>query len=512
MDEQSKEDLINNVKIIENKNILSLTSTNWYAIKNGSKTIHSFFEIYYPFELKLNENPKISLSKKVILNQVDTILINDILMLDTELLHFTDHLLKFCKNNYSLPFGGVQIILFGDIFEFENMKLDLYNSKFFINNYFKFIIFNNKVFDIKIEGPRINAVDFKFDFIKKRNFNNLNFKVKIVDLIKDSNSINQRELDLNSNLIYQYVAKIEGQFDLKNTLIKYNLNLKLGIKVILIEDSDEYGICAGEIGEVSKLTDKEIFVRFNNIEIEIFRKKWQRIDYVIDSKNQIKVEIIGEVFQYPLAIAYSIPLFLCLNLKFKNVEIYFTEFNKIYSIFKNVDSLYDVDFKYGVPLIDFKNTDSYKMSKKMSIFDPAKLSSDFIEKFNNFIKMNDSICIFKLCFESFLSCLEKGDNINSLDFLKFSFIYLNRLTNFKEVINQNLSKINEMIFQNDNLKSVNTICEIKQLLMPYYNDIDDYNNENDFDHTYLGLYNKIDEDKLYRDAFENDSGALWNID
>ena len=98
-----------------NKNFATLAFQGITAIKAKGQTIHSFFK--FPPHFITKENIKELRDQKVIQN-LDTILIDEISMVRADLFDAIDLSLK--KNRKSnKPFGGVQIILFGDVMQID---------------------------------------------------------------------------------------------------------------------------------------------------------------------------------------------------------------------------------------------------------------------------------------------------------------------------------------------------------------------------------------------------------
>ena len=120
-----------------NKNFVTLAFQGITAIKAKGQTIHSFFK--FPPHFITKENIKELRDKKVIQN-LDTILIDEISMVRADLFDAIDLSLKKNRNS-NKPFGGVQIILFGDVMQIDpivgaddEVMQKFYPGPFFFNS------------------------------------------------------------------------------------------------------------------------------------------------------------------------------------------------------------------------------------------------------------------------------------------------------------------------------------------------------------------------------------------
>ena len=130
-----KTTLLEYFRINSSKNFIILASTGISAIKAKGKTIHSFF--LFPPRILINE--KIQKLRGKVINNVETILIDECSMIRSDVLDGIDQSLKFNRNNEK-PFGGVQIILLGDIHQLppvvrENEQ-DIFDNFYPYGHYF----------------------------------------------------------------------------------------------------------------------------------------------------------------------------------------------------------------------------------------------------------------------------------------------------------------------------------------------------------------------------------------
>ncbi len=113
------------------KNVVITAPTGVAAINAGGVTLHSMFNLpfqaYIPSlfsvdaQLALNTTEirkhfKFNKNKLSVLRKLDTLVIDEISMVRADMLDAVSEALKYARKN-PLPFGGVQVLLIGDMFQ-----------------------------------------------------------------------------------------------------------------------------------------------------------------------------------------------------------------------------------------------------------------------------------------------------------------------------------------------------------------------------------------------------------
>ena len=114
------------------KKMVVLAPTGVAAINAGGQTIHSFFQIppsvYFPGDPRLSsqmlngstdniyETFRYNRQKKIILRELEVLVIDEVSMVRADLLDVIDAILREYKD-CPLPFGGVQVVLIGDVYQ-----------------------------------------------------------------------------------------------------------------------------------------------------------------------------------------------------------------------------------------------------------------------------------------------------------------------------------------------------------------------------------------------------------
>ncbi len=122
------------------KSVVVVAPTGVAALNIGGQTIHSLFKI----APELVEVEKLSLSAetKTILKNIDTLVIDEISMVRADLMDGIDYLLKKARGN-SLPFGGAQVVMFGDLYQLPPVVDDSSLGQYLFNRYGGQYFFNS---------------------------------------------------------------------------------------------------------------------------------------------------------------------------------------------------------------------------------------------------------------------------------------------------------------------------------------------------------------------------------
>ncbi|MDD4874631.1 MAG: AAA family ATPase, partial [Dehalococcoidales bacterium] len=138
-----KSTLLKYFKANTGKNIIVLAPTGVAAVNVGGQTIHSFFRL--PPKIIQKDTIK-RLRDRSVFENLDMIIIDEVSMVRADLMDGIDHALRINCGRMKKPFGGVQMVFFGDLFQLspvvENEARQLLGERY-LSPYF----FSAKVFD-----------------------------------------------------------------------------------------------------------------------------------------------------------------------------------------------------------------------------------------------------------------------------------------------------------------------------------------------------------------------------
>lgn len=317
------------------KKLVALAPTGVAALNVKGQTIHSFFG-FPPKPLTRSEIKKLRFRK--LYQKIDAIIIDEISMVRADMLDNIDYFLRINRDN-PLPFGDVQMIFFGDLFQLppvvasdeERMLINFnYDSPyFFSSNVIKSMDMEmvelrkvyrqeERQFIRLLDAVRLNKADYDdiadlnerhiSDFKPEEHYITLSTRNRIVD------SINKKELDNIPLPEFAYMAKIDGNFEPRLFPTEAILKLKLEAQVMFIRNDAGKKFVNGTIGKVIYLDTNKIKVEINDNGksqiIEVEKEEWEIIKYKVSEKdsNKIEANIMGTFTQYPLKAAWAITI------------------------------------------------------------------------------------------------------------------------------------------------------------------------------------------------------------
>ena len=339
-----KSTLLAYFRSVTQKNTAVLAPTGVAAIRVKGQTIHSFFG----FPPKVIQTRHIKKVRQVeLLQNLETLIIDEISMVRADVFDAIDYSLRVHRKKLTQPFGGVQVIVFGDLFQLppvvnmdESSLLEriypngqfFFHSNIFQDAQFKtlelqsiyrqtddhFIYLLNAVRDGSITNSQIdNLNDSLVD-----NFEMDEGKIILTTTNARASGINQNYLKQLGSEEFSYRAQATGQFYKELFPTDEVLKLKKGAQVIMIKNDPEKRWVNGSIGTIHEIAEKKIKVKINHKIYEVKKEKWDRIQYSYDDDQQEVLEnVTGSFKQYPVRLAWAITIHKSQGQTFEKVII-----------------------------------------------------------------------------------------------------------------------------------------------------------------------------------------------
>ncbi len=339
-----KSTLLKFCKLNTAKKTVVLASTGIAALNVGGLTIHSFFR-FPPKLIKKDVIRRIRNSNTI--KQIDTIIIDEVSMVRADLMDGIDYSLRINRENMKIPFGGVQMVFFGDLFQLPPVvEKDV--KEYLNENYDSPYFFGSKVFkETKIKYIELNKIfrqkDKKFiDLLNRiRNKNEIGKALTLLNdrvdcrkteinrhwvILTTTNSkasdINNEKLSKLSGKEYNYEAKIVGELDEKAYPTERSLKLKKDAQIILIMNDPQRRWMNGTISQIAGLSRDSIQISIDDYTYEVPKVTWEKIAYKYNAeKKEIEEKTIGTFEQYPLRLAWAITIHRSQGQTFNNVFI-----------------------------------------------------------------------------------------------------------------------------------------------------------------------------------------------
>lgn len=356
-----KTTFLRRLKITSPKRMIVLAPTGVAAINAGGVTIHSFFQL--PFGPYLpgsgtdqrkhagGNNAKFNREKINIIKTLDLLVIDEISMVRADLLDAVSDLL--CRyRRRDEPFGGVQLLLIGDLQQLAPVVKDdewkllkgVYRSPFFFDSvalqqtrYVSIELTHvyrqaDEVFIRLLNRIRDNQVDEETMAVLNRRYipgfipSEEEGYIVLTTHNSQAQLINSRKLEEIPETAYTFLAQVEGDFPAYLFPTDEKLVLKKGAQVMFMKNdsSTEKRYYNGKIGRVVSIGEDSIRVQCRGDAgyIVVNREEWLNTRYVINPETkEIKERVEGKFIQYPLKTAWAITIHKSQGLTFERAVI-----------------------------------------------------------------------------------------------------------------------------------------------------------------------------------------------
>jgi ATP-dependent DNA helicase PIF1 len=162
-----KSTLLNHLSWHTEKQIVICAPTGVAALNVGGQTIHSLFRL--PIGLIADHDIDQSDAVKKLLNTIDTLVIDEVSMVNADLMDAIDRSLRQARQRRHEPFGGVQVVLFGDPYQLAPVPGQGEEREYIQDTYRSFWFFDARVWQetplhiIELaEIHRQSDADFKY--------------------------------------------------------------------------------------------------------------------------------------------------------------------------------------------------------------------------------------------------------------------------------------------------------------------------------------------------------------
>jgi len=321
------------------KRVAVLAPTGVAALNVKGQTIHSFFgfkpSITPDKVKKLHFRDK----KQNVYKYLDAIVIDEISMVRADLLDCVDRFLRFYGPRRDRPFGGIQMIFIGDLYQLppvvtggEKAAFDsvyetpyFYSAKVFESLDMEFVELEKiyRQHDEELIGVlnaiRNNSVtEDQLELFNRRCLAAFepppdSFYVYLTTTNELAEEINARQLARLQNPLYVFTAKLKGKFHEEYIPTAVHLQVKAGAQVMMVNNDPDGRWVNGSIGKIVDVMqvgkdDHIIVVELNDGGIvEVTPYTWE-IFKLFAEEEQLNSEVIGRFTQYPLMLAWAVTI------------------------------------------------------------------------------------------------------------------------------------------------------------------------------------------------------------
>jgi len=304
------------------------------ALNVGGQTIHSLFRLPIGViaDHELEQTPQL----RKLLNTIETLVIDEVSMVNADLLDAIDRSLRQARARKNEPFGGVQVVLFGDPYQLAPVPGDPDERAYFEDRYRSMWFFDALVWeetDLTIYEltsiHRQHEGEFKFMLNAVRHngvtaeiaerLNTVGARPAPKDgtiTLATTNSavtrINATELARLPGKVLTAKAEISGEFGGRAYPADDALDLKVGAQVMFLRNDTQEGGTQrwvnGSVGTVTKIAST-VWVEVDGRDYEVKPAVWEKFKYSYSARTKaLRKDVVAEFTQFPLRLAWAVTI------------------------------------------------------------------------------------------------------------------------------------------------------------------------------------------------------------
>lgn len=336
------------------KNMVLLAPTGVAALNIKGQTVHRFFG--FPINIsveKITSKQFLPRARRIYKN-LETLVIDEVSMLRADILDCVDIFLRLYGPEPQQPFGGVQMIFVGDLYQLPPV-ISAQEQIFFAEKYATPYFFSAEVFrHIPLQVIELQKIyrqkdrdfiellsRFRNNSITETDIEKLNsrlnqkrllntfeeFEIYLTATNKQADEINQQRLDALDGILYASTAVIDGTFSPDYYPTGEVLYFKTGAQIMFLNNDTKNRWVNGSLGYIEKIKldngrVKHISVRLHQDHrlVEVFPYSWEIYKYTLEGKEIIS-EVIGSFEQFPFRPAWAVTIHKSQGKTFDNVVL-----------------------------------------------------------------------------------------------------------------------------------------------------------------------------------------------
>lgn len=344
------------------------------ALRAGGTTIHSLFKIPVGTIIPAQHavTPVGMLNWRMLLERwragpeltdmllaLEVLFIDEVSMVRPDLLDAVDQVLRKIRNQPKRPFGGLQVVYVGDLFqlapvyqsaEWQALK-PYYSHPFFhaslaVQAQRPVLIHLTEVYRQQdplflslLNQVRVGHVDTAaWELLQSRvqpSGSEVATEISKLDSpsrplltthVQKAQVINDQSLEKLPGKVHVLAAEISGEFQRASCPAEEQLHLKLGARIMLLKNDTEKParFFNGKLGWVEEINPKQLTIRFSDEQpiLLLEQETWKQIQYRYSPiSKRIEQTVIGTFRQFPVKLAWAITVHKSQGLTFDEVEL-----------------------------------------------------------------------------------------------------------------------------------------------------------------------------------------------
>jgi hypothetical protein len=311
-----------------------LAPTGLAAVNVGGQTIHSFFgfppRLIGPNDIKRSRNGRL-------MRRLKFLVIDEVSMVRSDLMWAIDQALRVNRGRPREPFGGVRLLLFGDLHQLPPVVQEAEVAQHLESTYGGPFFFSVGALR---EGAGMVLLELREVFRQSDpgllevlnhiregeagldDLALLNARVRPIRTLNEGDAfviltptnaaaqrINLAYLEALPGEARAYEAGITGEFSESAHPTDPTLVLKPRAKVILLRNDPDKRWVNGSIARISRLAERRVWIELDGDEHEVEPVSWENRRYAYDqSAEKIVESVAGSFKQLPLRLAWALTI------------------------------------------------------------------------------------------------------------------------------------------------------------------------------------------------------------
>jgi hypothetical protein len=322
------------------KNPVVLAPTGVAALNVKGVTIHHFFRFSVDVTVQAIREKKVRPRDQKLYKKLKTIIIDEVSMLRADLVDCVDAFLRLYGPHPRRPFGGVQMIFVGDLYQlppvvageergifaghyktpyffsahaFAGVELEIVElDKVYRQKDQAFVELLNRIRNNSVEEDDIARLNERFDphHVPDRRA----FSIYLTTTNAKADEINAARLAALKGKTHTSRAQIEGDFGKEYFPTAVELKFKIGAQIMLVNNDRRGRWVNGTIGVIKALKrddeDKsylEVSLQDDADPVEVYPFTWEVYRFRLQ-EGAIVAESIGTFTQFPFRLAWAVTI------------------------------------------------------------------------------------------------------------------------------------------------------------------------------------------------------------
>ena len=329
-----KSTLLRALRDLAGDTMVVVAPTGLAAINVGGQTIHSFFG----FPPRLIQASDIRRSRNGrLMRKLEVLVIDEVSMVRSDLMWAIDHALRINRGRPRDPFGGVRLLMFGDLHQLPPVVQegevaayleDTHGGPFFFSvtslreGAGTSLLELDQVFR-QTDNKLIRVLNAVRDGdVTRDDLVLLNTRVQPIRTLAEgepyviltptnaaAKRINAAYLEALPGEPQRFNAAITGDFNDNVQPAEAALDVKPGAKVMMLRNDPDRRWVNGSVARIARLNGKQIWIEIAGREYEVEPVSWEHRRYAFDQAAEKIVETVAGTFkQFPLRLAWALTI------------------------------------------------------------------------------------------------------------------------------------------------------------------------------------------------------------